>query len=307
MLTFDQLETLRTIVRCGTFSRAADEMFLTQPAVSQRIKHLEQALGAEVFIRGNSHRGFHLTEEGERVLRFANEVLGSLDVLQHDLQLRSKQQREIVRVASGPFIARYVLPKLMGACREHYADLHVRNVQCGVDELNEVVRRGDVDFSVNTEAFVDPSLKAVPMFRDKVVLVANVEHPFLREGPASPEVIRRYQFVLSPSNTEPRQIAERWAEQLGVTLDVMIETSSYDALKEAALQGLGLAVVPETIVHQEVNEGRLCAVTMAGLPCERTICLVYNPEREMNPAASALLSVVQDGRWLSYMPPHNPC
>ncbi len=307
MLTFDQLETLRTIVRYGTFSRAAEEMFLTQPAVSQRVKHLEQALGIEVFVRGNSQRGFQLTEAGERVLRFSNEVLGSLDALQYDLQHRADIERQTVTLASGHFISRYVLPRLMRACRDRYPQLHIRNIECSVDDLNEVVRRGDADFAVHTESFIDPSLASAPLFRDKVVLVANGEHPFLREDPTQPETVRKYQFVLSPPNSEPRQIAERWAAGMGVSLDVVMETSSYDALKEAAIHGLGLAIVPETIVHDEVTDGRLRLVSLPGLPCERLICLVYNPDRTLSPAAEGLLSVVRDGTWRTQMLMHNPC
>ncbi|MDZ7728110.1 MAG: substrate-binding domain-containing protein [Dehalococcoidia bacterium] len=117
----------------------------------------------------------------------------------------------------------------------------------------------------------------------------------------------KYQFILSPGNTEPRQIAERWASNMGVKLDVIVETTSYDALKEGAMQGLGLSVVPETIVHEDVQAGRLCVVRLAGLPCDRLICLVYNPQRKLSSAAEAMRHVVQDGHWREQMLIHNPC
>lgn len=307
MLTFDQLDTLRTIVRYGTFSRAAEEMFLTQPAVSQRVKHLEQALGVEMFTRGSSGRGFHLTDEGERVLRFANDVLGALSTLQTELQSKGKVRRETVSVASGPYIAKYVLPRLVAACRERYPHLHVRSVQTGVDDLNDIVRRGDADFAVHSEAYTDPTLRSVPLFRDRVVLVGAPQNSVLQVDALCAEKVAESPFVLSPTNTEPRQIAERWASTMGINLDVIIEGGSYDALKEAAVQGIGLSVLPETIVYEEVRDGRLLAVPMPGMPCDRQMCLEYDPNRQMSPAAEALLLVAQEGHWRAQVPIFNPC
>ena len=307
MLTFDQLDTLRTIVRYGTFSRAAEEMFLTQPAVSQRVKHLEQALGVEMFTRGSSGRGFNLTDEGERVLRFANDVLGALGTLQTELQSKGRIRRETVSIASGPYIAKYVLPRLVAACRERYPHLHVRSVQTSVDDLNDIVRRGDADFAVHSEAYTDPTLRSVPLFRDRIVLVGTPQHPALQaEGPCA-ETIASSAFVLSLPNSEPRQISERWAASLNVNLDVVIEGASYDALKEAAVQGIGLTVLPETIVYEEVRDGRLIACPLPGMPCDRQMCLEYDPNRQMSPAAEALLTVAQDGQWRAQVPVFAPC
>lgn len=297
MVTFEQLETLRTIVRYGTFRRAAEEMFLTNPAVSHRVKHLEQALGIELFLRCNSQRGLHLTEAGHRVLRFANEVIGTLGELQYDLQHRAAINRETVTIASRPLASRYVLPRLVMACRDLHPDLRVRNMQCGIEDLNEVVRRGDADFAVHTDSFVDPSLASAPLVRDRVVLVANAKHSFLREDRNEADAVKKYRFVLSPLNTETRQVAEQWASGLGVRLDVVMETSSYDALKEAAIQGVGLAILPETVVLDELADGRLHVASPAGLACDRVICLVHDPGRPLGRAAQVLLSVVREGLW----------
>lgn len=306
MLTFDQLETLRTIVNHGTFSRAADELFLTQPAVSQRVKHLEQALGVEVFARNGNGRGFTLTLEGERVLRFANEVLGSLHSLESELRLESEVRDHTISIACGPFIARYILPRVVAVARSRMPSLRVRNIQAGMHDLNEVVRRGDTEFAVHSHAYVDPALATVPFFQDQVVMVASPTHPVFREAAEpGPEDLARHQFLLSHTNTEPRQIAERWAARWGVKFDVVVETSSYDALKEGALAGLGLAVVPETMIRGEVERGELQVIKLDGLPCQRLICLVYNPELPMSSVATAFLEIVRDGTWTP--PLLNPC
>jgi DNA-binding transcriptional LysR family regulator len=297
MLTFEHLETLRAIAKARTFSRAAEELFLTQPAISQRVKQMEQAMGVRLFRRDSRRREVALTPAGERVLCFANSVLDSLKSLQDELHAeRTTERRTVTITTGGPFITKYVLPHLLTHCRDQLPGIHVKVTQTGVDQLNDALRTGEADFAVQAGSHVDADLATVPLYRDRLLLVAAPDHPVLKEGikyltkgPAA--------FVLPPSRTEAREIAERWAASLGITMDVVMESISFDALKEAVHVGLGLCVLSEIVARPELNRGELRVVPMPGLPAERQLCLTWDPARPMTHLAESVLEIVASGAW----------
>jgi DNA-binding transcriptional LysR family regulator len=302
MLTFEHLETLRAIARARTFSRAADELFLTQPAISQRVKQMEQALGVRLFRRDSRRREVVLTPAGEKVLCFANKVLDSLKTLQENMAAERATERHTVTIATGgPFIARYVLPHLLTHCHHELAGIHLKLTQCPVDRLSHAVRTGEADFAVQAASRVDADLATVPLYRDRLILVAAPGHPvasqgikYLAGGPAA--------FVLPPPGTDARDIAERWAAAMGVKFDVVMESISFDALKEAVQLGLGLSILSEIVARLELSRGQLCAVPMPGLPAERELSFAWDPARPMTGMAESVLEIVSLGTWRKGIP-----
>jgi len=297
MLTFEHLETLRAIAKARTFSRAAEELFLTQPAISQRVRQMEQAMGVQMFRRDSRRREVALTPAGEKVLCFANTVLDSLKALQNELHVDRTAERQTVTITTGgPFIPKYVLPHLLTHCRDLLPGIHVKVTQTGVDQLNEALRAGEADFAVQAGSHVDADLAAVPLYRDRLLLVAAPGHPVLKEGikclTKGPTA-----FVLPPARTEAREIAERWAASLGISMDVVMESISFDALKEAVQVGLGLSVLSEIVARPELGRGELRVVPMPGLPAERQLCLAWDPARPLTHLAESVLGIVVSGTW----------
>jgi DNA-binding transcriptional LysR family regulator len=137
VITFEQLEALRTIVRAGTFSRAAEQLYVTQPALSQRIKHLEQTLGAELFDRSRRGRKIELTPAGDAVLRFANHVSDEFAKLVQEIgQILGEVQRETLNIAVGPNAARYILPGVLARYQRYRPHVRLNIMQSlAVDEL----------------------------------------------------------------------------------------------------------------------------------------------------------------------------
>lgn len=307
MLTFEQLHILRKVARARTFTRAADELSLTQPAISQRIRRLEQVLGVEIFDRSAKGHAVRLTPAGERVLRFADEVLGRLEQLQRDLEReRAARRHATVTIACDTSGVKAVLPALLAAYHARCPDVRVNLVHRPREEINAAVAAGEVDLGMQTSPWVTARFRAVPILRDRVVLLAPPGHPVLTEPERRSALVRTAPFVLAAPGSLSREVAEAWAAAQGFELDVVLESRSMDAVKEAAAHGFGLTILPELWVVNDLREGRLCIVPIEGLPREFEVCLIADAGRSLSAPVRALLEVAQEGRWRERLPAWQP-
>ncbi len=303
MLTFEQLHILRKVARARTFTRAADELALTQPAISQRIRRLEQALGAEIFDRSAKGREVRLTPAGERVLHFADEVLTQLEQLQQDLEReRAARRHATVTIACDTSGVKAVLPALLAACHARCPEVRVNLMHRPREEINAAVAAGEADLGLQISSWVTPRFRAVSILRDRMVLLAPPDHPILAEPERWRAHVRAAPFVLTAPGSFSREVAEAWAEGQGLELDVLLESRSMDAVKEAAAHGFGLTILPELWVVNDLREGRLRIVPVEGLPHEFEVCLIADAGRTLSAPVRALLEVAREGSWRERLP-----
>lgn len=303
MLTFEQLETFRAIVAARTFTRAADELALTQPAISQRIKRLEQALGIELFDRRHKGREFHLTPAGERVLRFADEVTGLLEQLQREIQRdQAARRHETIAIACDSTAIKAVLPMLLAAYHARYPHVRVNLIHTPREKVNAAVAAGEAELGVQNAQLITHKFTSAPFMRDRMVLLAPPDHPVLTEPWQRDAHLRRSGFVLARRGSFSREVAEEWAAAQELDLDVVLESASLDAVKEAVVRGFGLTILPELWVINDLREGRLAIVPVAGLPREFQVCLIAESGRTLSVPARALLDVAREGRWRESLP-----
>lgn len=290
-LTFEQLDTFRAIVNLGSFTRAAEELFLSQSAVSQRIRHIERTLGAPIFERRG--RGeLRLTSIGEHLKQFADDVLTRAVQLSSTIERSIRDKEDVFTIATGPASARYVLPEQLSLLSK-YRRVRVVLLQGLGDEVLGALESGRADFGVLPESKLHADLDHVPLFVSRLVLISHPSHDLAsRTGPISPAELANYPFALLPESTLLRQRVSEWASEHGVTLDVLVEATGVDAIKEIVQHGLCLAIVPELMVRNERRDGQLRVLDAEGFDIPYTIYLAFNRERPLSDAAADFVKIV---------------
>jgi DNA-binding transcriptional LysR family regulator len=238
------------------------------------------------------------------VLSFADEVLGALARLRRDLERERASryhQHEVVTLACDPGPIKSLIPSLLAALHDRYPNVRVHLAHAGPDRINAMVMDGEADVGVQILCRVTSGLDAVPIWRDQMVLLAPPDHPAVTEPWRRATHIAESGFVLTTGGYA-RQVAEEWAASQGISLDVVLESQNLDMVKEAVIRGLGLTVLPELWLTNDLQEGRLSIVPVAGLPQEFQVCLITCAGQALVPAAHALLDVARDGRWRQQMP-----
>jgi len=271
-MNLERLQTFRLVVQLGSFSRAAEDLFLSQPAVSLQIRQLEKELGVVLLERGGNR--VRCTSAGEAVLRFSEQVLEAhANLLRELATLQSGSS--LVAIGCSASSTHQVIPQLVGELMRIAPNIQLRVMTLPPDEAAARLQKGELDFTLTTDAFISDRVVAEPFSVARLFVVASPTHPLARKGRATPEEVASYPFALLPAPWTAQRRFREWATNQGVELNVSIELSSYDGLKQAARRGLSLALVAESAIAGEVQRGDLVVVHVNGLPLEYPIYLAH--------------------------------
>ncbi|MPZ23021.1 MAG: LysR family transcriptional regulator [Dehalococcoidia bacterium] len=303
MLSLEQLHAFRTVAQAGSFNRAAQQLFLTQAAVSQRIRYLERTLAVRLFDREVRGRKPKLTPAGHLVLEFVDQMDALLDELRVKIASGAKDEpgQTTLTVACGQTTGHHLVPWLLDEYKGLFPGVSVTLLHSLGGGIKDAVLRGEADLGIQVRAFVDDTLSTVGLLRDELVLVTDAGHPLQMLAPVHPEALTSERFVLPPTTTNLRHSIDRWAESMNLRLNMAFESSDIDALKEAVIHGLGLAIMPRFTVSRELTTGALKVLTVKGLPHRQEYCLIWDPKRPLSRAARGLIDVAQ-GDWSQKIP-----
>lgn len=294
-LTFEQLSVFVLAASTGSFTETADRLFLSQPAISQRIRHLELLVGVPLFLR-EGRRGLRLTPAGEQFLEFAREALASLElVLEKIASDRAEPEHPVLSIASTSGIIRYVLPELVARFSRLYPQYSVQLSLLTPSEITEAVANGSFDLGVRAEPIDESVFAKYLLIEDQLVVVGRPDIAVrdLQEGARAKT---SYPFLLTSRDSGIRKLFERWARQAGVRVNVVMEGNDVDALRRAAVMGLGLTVLPMFTVRDSVESGSLRVIEGMKLPATWPVYLVYRRDRPLPTSARAFLSFLSKRR-----------
>jgi DNA-binding transcriptional LysR family regulator len=282
-MEFAQIEAFLAVARTQNFTRAAELLFLTQPAVTRQIASLEEELKTRLFDRLG--RGTRLTAAGTVFLEYAERTI----------QLREESKiaiRELeagtaghLQIGASSTLATYVLPPLLKAFRETYPGIEL-SISTGVSaRVREFVRTGSVDIGlVTTESpdaeERDPRLYREPLQRFTTCVVVPPGHPLVDEPSAiSVATITPWPLVLMETGTNLRTYSDHLLAEAGSTVQITMEFDNVEAIKRMIEAGLGISLLPEVSVQSEIKSGRLVALPLAGEQERgRQMALLYRKE-----------------------------
>ncbi|MEV0388013.1 LysR family transcriptional regulator [Nonomuraea sp. NPDC050643] len=308
-LTFDQLYTFQTLARAGSFRAAAAELMLTQPAVSQRIRHLEHLLGCTLFERRQGARS-EVTAAGRELMSFAEDMLGRADQFHHRLeQMKDLPENSTLTVVSDSDHIKHLLVEAVMAMKEAAPSIrviikHEPSRQACTRTLSE----GQADLGICR--YPAPSeFPSLGMIEERMYLYARPDDPIhlLAEGDRIGH-LGQADFATFAEGMRSRQLVERWAEKVGASLRIVLESRGLEAMRTYVTRGLALAILPEFCVGEDLRGGQLRAVEAPGLPLLRRAVILTPPDREVAPATHAFLGMlpVKLGASLTAAPPSVP-
>lgn len=249
-----QVEGFVEVARTGNVSRAADRLYVTQPALTARIRALESELGTELFVRGR--RGMALTDAGRAFLPYAERALASIrDGAGLVEELAEGGAGELV-LGAAPAVSTYVLPGLL--VRFVAAQPRVRLVvRTGhSEEILEMAIRGEIAIGLVRE-IRHPLISARPLYDDELVPVAQPDHPLASRPDLAVGSLREARLILFDRTSSYYELTNALFREAGVAPAGVMELDNIDAAKQMVLAGLGVALLPHTAVARELAAGSL--------------------------------------------------
>jgi DNA-binding transcriptional LysR family regulator len=288
--TLDDLRVFVTVAAERSFSRAARKLRRTQPAASQAIRRLEDALGEQLINR--SARDGTLTDAGEvlrdyatRLLRLADEATGAVADLR-DI----RQGRVLIGANEGGVHA--VLPLIEAFHKVHPTILiDVRRVHAR--QMAQEILLRTIDFGVLTFNPPDRELLSVPLSTDELVLLVRPSDPLAARKSVTMQEMGRQPVIAHNDPSPARERVLRLYEQRQAPLNIRLSLPSLDGIKRAVEMGLGVALLPRRCAQSEIARGQLVAVPVPDLRSPRQLRFVYRRDGSLSHAAQAFLHIVR--------------
>ncbi len=288
--TFQQLRYLVAIADAGSFGAAADDEFVSQPALSAQIKELERKLGISLFER--SARGAMLTAQGEAVVERARVVLREMNDLVETTKHDGQQLRGRIGLGVIPTMAPYVLPDVVRAFTAEHAEaqLHIRELQTA--DLLESLRHGEIDFGLLALPIGSDEFATASIAIDKFVLAVPANHRLAKgKSAVQLDVLRDEQVILLEEGHCLRDQVTHIC-QLAFSEPSEVQATSMATLAQMVAAGLGVTLLPECAVRVEAGVGRgIVTRPFAGQSPSRTIGLVW---RKSSPFAQEFVALASE-------------
>jgi DNA-binding transcriptional LysR family regulator len=289
------LEHFLAVVDEGTFTRAAERLNRTQPAISQSIRRLEEEMGTSLFAR--DVHDLTLTEAGRVLADYARRLLGMRDdAVRQVTELRTLKAGRLT-IAAAESAAVYLLPAPLRSYVQKFPDIKVSIRRSALTEIPRQVmdREVDVGFVKHEPAFHE--LHSVEVFSDEMVLVASPDHPFATRPRVAMRDLGAENFVIHHGCASTTDRILRVFEEHATPCRVAAELWSFENVKSFVRERVGLAIVPGITVRQELADGTLVAVPLQELSMPRRTLMIYRDQGYLSDSASELIKLVRSFNW----------
>ena len=289
--TLDQLRILKAIASEGSFKKAAESLYISQPAVSLQVQNLEKQLSVPIFDRENRKAAF--TEEGKVLLRYGNRILSLCDESCRAIEdLRSLNGGTLV-IGASQTTGTYLMPRLIGLFRQKYPQIAVQLQVHSTRSISWSVANGQVNLAIiggKVPPELDNVLQITPYAEDELALILPKLHPFSKLEYIQKEDLYRLRFIALDTQSTIRKVIDQVLNQNGIDstrFKIEMELNSVEAIKNAVQSGLGAAFVSISAIAKELELGILHWVKIEDITIRRTLSIVVNPNRYRSKASQA--------------------
>jgi DNA-binding transcriptional LysR family regulator len=293
-----QIETLKIfcdLVETRSFSQAAERNFVTQSAVSQQVRGLEEKFKRRLLERVRGRRELNLTEAGEAFYESSREVLRAYAALEENMRQLTGTVSGTVRVATVYSVGLHELPPVVRRFMSSYPQAKIdleysRTTRIVRDVLGGAVELGVVAFPEKRRG-----LEVVTLDGDRLVLICAPTHPLAKRKKISAADLQGQDFVLFERDIPTRRATDRVLRAHGVSVHRVAEFDNIETIKRAVEAGLGVAVVPRPSVLDEQRSGQLAVVALAEPEWKRSVGVIYRSDRVLGTAARKFIELLTNG------------
>ena len=281
--TLDQLKILQTISVEGSFKKAAEKLYISQPAVSLQIQNLEKQLNTPIFYRDK--RKAYLTETGELLRKYCDRILSLCEETCRALDELETFQSGALVIGASQTTGTYLMPRLIGIFRHKYPHISVELQVHSTRRISWAVANGQIDLAIvggEVPNELNDTLEITSYAEDELALILPVSHPFSSLEYIRKEDLYRLRFIALDTQSTIWNVIENTLTQNGIDssyFKIEMELNSIEAIKNAVQSGLGAAFVSVSAISKELELDMLHWAKIEGITIKRTLSIIINPKR----------------------------
>jgi len=300
-MNIDQLKAFQKVARTGSFTKAAAELFLTQPAVSQQIKSLEETFGVSLFERSNKQ--VRLSSEGEILLGYTDKLFNLFEEIEILFDQFEDLDKGRIILGSTAVLGTYFLPRIIGRFSKKYPGIDIDLRMGNSQKVHNWVLEGSVDLGFAGRMRNHPRLERVCIHREMLLMVCSRDNGLAQKESVRVNDLGNTPFIWREKGTQTRSLVKDWFDQHCHKEYPLksIELQNLEAAKRTVIEGYGVTVTPEIAVRREIHLGLLKPLALNGFNLWFEYFLLYSKGKIFSKAAGAFIEMLADFKLLSHV------
>ncbi|HEV7705169.1 MAG TPA: LysR substrate-binding domain-containing protein [Gemmatimonadaceae bacterium] len=292
-LNLHHLRIFARVAELGGFSRAAEALRLSQPAVSKSVRELERQLQTTLFDRAAG--ALRLTDAGAALLPRARELFAVERLAEEELRRLHGLEDGVLRIGASTTIATYLLPSYLARFRDAHPGVALRLTTANTRDVALALVERRVEVALVEGPVDDPRLRIVAWRDDELVLIAPPTHALARKRRVTPADLATVPFIARERGSGTRRVAEAALASQGISLRIALRLSSTEAIMRAVAAGLGVAIVSRAAIEDQLSLSRIVALKLRGLAFPRALSELRLAGGAESPAAAAFRAMLRAG------------
>ena len=284
-----RLQVFHTVARLLSFTKAAESLHMTQPAVTFQVRQLEEYFNTRLFDR--AHNRISLTAAGERVFEYADKIFELYAKMDNAVRDLTGEISGVLIIGASTTIAEYMLPSLLGDFKNKYPDVNVQLRVSNSDGIVHMVENNDIDLGVVESPVLNKNLVVEECRKDRLVAIVPPQHVLSKNTEVSIKELLEHEYIAREEGSGTREVIHEQLAEAGMKsadLHICMELGSPEAIKGAVEAGMGVSIVSEVTIHKEIELGTLVALELSP-SLERPFSFVHQKQKFRQRAMDELL------------------
>ena len=287
-INLNQLKAFYLVAKNGTFSKAADELFVTEPAVFVQVRTLERCLGLKLLDKFG--KDLRLTEIGRLLYGYAGRIFSIVDEAETAIKDIGALNKGELRVGTTSTLAEYLLPLILPAFSASHTKVQVYLEETNSGQLVKGVLAHEYEMAIVARVAYPDTIEYTTLSRDEILLVASPDDSLALKQRCSLTELNGYPMICRDVKSATRQAVWKEFEKRGIKPSAVIEAANTELIKRLVASGRGVSLLSEVCVKKEIERGELAAIPIAEGPFFLDIDAIYLRGRTLSPAAASFLS-----------------
>jgi DNA-binding transcriptional LysR family regulator len=284
-----RLQVFHTVARLLSFTKAAESLHMTQPAVTFQVRQLEEYFNTRLFDR--AHNRISLTEAGKRVYEYAEDIFELYAKMDNAVRDLTGEISGVLIIGASTTIAEYMLPALLGDFKKKYPDVNVQLRVSNSDGIVHMVENNDIDLGVVESPVLNKNLVVEECRKDRLVAIVPPQHALSNKKEVTIKELLEHEYIAREEGSGTREVIHEQLAEAGMKsadLHITMELGSPEAIKGAVEAGMGVSIVSEVTIHKELEIGTLVALELTP-SLERPFSFVHQKQKFRQRAMDELL------------------
>lgn len=289
-LTIRHLRIFVAVATAGKMCDAADQLFLSQPTVSQAIKELEEHY--EVLLFERLGKKLYITDEGKKLLNYSKNILTEFDNIEKRmLEMSSKKSLSIGATIT---IGNCILPYAINDIKKVYPDIHISSCISNTKVIEEKLLTSELDIAMIEGNISDPNLISIPFLKDSLVLACNSKHKLAKKEELTIEDLKNTNFVFREKGSGTRELFEDYIQKSKIPINVVLQSNCPGSIKNAILINNFASVISIRLIEEEILNGDITIFRCSKNLLDRTFKIVYHKDKFIDSVMNDFINILEN-------------